>query len=69
MQVLFTKFLLVLALGLLALGTWINDVAIADAMFIFAAFAIGGVWSKYSAAADAKAEDMAAEMPAEMPAA
>lgn len=50
MQVLFTKILLVLALGLLAVGTWINEVAIADAMFIFAAFAIGGVWSKYSAA-------------------
>lgn len=63
MQVLFTKFLLVLALGLLAVGTWINDVAIADAMFIFAAFAIGGVWAKYSAAASAEAEDMSAEMP------
>ncbi|SFR46312.1 hypothetical protein [Litoreibacter janthinus] len=69
MQVLFTKILLVLALGLLALGTWINDVAIADAMFIFAAFAIGGVWSKYSAAAEEQAEaDLAAEMSAEMPA-
>jgi hypothetical protein len=66
MQVLFTKFLLVLALGLLALGTWINDIAIADAMFIFAAFSIGGVWSKYSAAAEAKAE---VDLPAEMPAA
>ncbi|PTX55517.1 hypothetical protein C8N43_0156 [Litoreibacter ponti] len=52
MQILFTKALLVMALGLLAVGTWINDVAIADAMFIFAAFAIGGVWSKYSAAND-----------------
>lgn len=50
MQVLLTKVLLVLALALLAVGTWINEVAIADAMFIFAAFAIGGVWSKYSAA-------------------
>ncbi|SHE64133.1 hypothetical protein SAMN05444273_102129 [Litoreibacter ascidiaceicola] len=64
MQVLFTKLLLVLALGLLALGTWINDVAIADAMFIFAAFAIGGVWSKYSAAAEAEAEEMPADLPA-----
>jgi len=52
MQVLFTKVLLVAALALLAVGTWINDVAIADAMFIFAAFAIGGVWSKYSASND-----------------
>jgi len=52
MQIFFTKVLLVAALVLLALGTWINDVAIADAMFIFAAFAIGGVWSKYSATGD-----------------
>lgn len=63
MQVLFTKFLLVLALGLLALGTWINDVAIADAMFIFAAFAIGGVWSKYSAAADTKSQELSVDLP------
>lgn len=54
MQVLLTKVLLVVALGLLAIGTWVNDIAIADAMFIFAAFAIGGVWAKYSAAAEAK---------------
>lgn len=66
MQVLLTKVLLVVALGLLALGTWINDIAIADAMFIFAAFSIGGVWSKYSAAAEAEKE---AELTAEMPAA
>ncbi len=46
------RFMLVLALGLLAVGTWINEIAIADAMFIFAAFSIGGVWSKYSAAAE-----------------
>lgn len=46
------RFMLVLALGLLAVGTWLNDVALADAMFIFAAFSIGGVWSKYSSAAD-----------------
>lgn len=52
MQVFITKVLLVAALALLAVGTWINEVAIADAMFIFAAFAIGGVWSKYSAAND-----------------
>jgi hypothetical protein len=64
MQVLLTKVLLVVALGLLALGTWINDIAIADAMFIFAAFSIGGVWSKYSAAAEAEKE---AELTAEMP--
>ncbi len=45
------RIMLVLALGLLAFGTWANDVAVADAMFIFAAFSIGGVWSKYSQAA------------------
>ena len=43
-----TKILLVVALFLLAFATWLNDVAMADAMFIFAAFSIGGVWSKYS---------------------
>lgn len=46
------RFMLVLALGLLAVGTWLNDIAIADAMFIFAAFSIGGVWAKYSSAAE-----------------
>ena len=42
---------LIFALALLAFGTWINEVAVADAMFIFAAFSIGGVWAKYSSAA------------------
>lgn len=46
------RFMLVLALGLLAVATWLNDVALADAMFIFAAFSIGGVWSKYSGVVD-----------------
>lgn len=46
------RFMLVLALALLAVGAWLNDVALADAMFIFAAFSIGGVWAKYSAAAE-----------------
>lgn len=65
MQVLFTKVLLVVALGLLAVGTWINDIAIADAMFIFAAFAIGGVWSKYSSAAPDQADlEQTVDMPA-----
>ncbi|MEM9585424.1 MAG: hypothetical protein AAGA08_20140 [Pseudomonadota bacterium] len=45
------RIMLVLALALLAVATWINEVAIADAMFIFAAFSIGGVWAKYSRAA------------------
>jgi len=40
------RLMLVVALGLLAFGTWANDVAAADAMFIFAAFSIGGVWAK-----------------------
>lgn len=48
-----TKILLLIAVFLLAIATWLNDVAAADAMFIFAAFAIGGVWSKYCAAAEA----------------
>ncbi len=45
------RCMLVVALGLLAFGTWVNDVAAADAMFIFAAFSIGGVWAKHSSAA------------------
>ncbi len=45
------RIMLVVALGLLAFATWANDVAAADAMFIFAAFSIGGVWAKYSSAA------------------
>ncbi|MEP3347703.1 MAG: hypothetical protein ABJN34_04965 [Litoreibacter sp.] len=67
MQVFLTKVLLVVALGLLAVGTWINDIAIADAMFIFAAFSIGGVWSKYSSAAETNevaSPDLAEELPA-----
>lgn len=47
----FIKILLLVAVFLLAIATWLNDVAAADAMFIFAAFAIGGVWSKHCAAA------------------
>jgi len=43
------RIMLVVALGLLAFGTWANDVAAADAMFIFAAFSIGGVWAKQAA--------------------
>lgn len=43
-----TKILLLVAVVLLAVATWLNDVAAADAMFIFAAFAIGGVWSKHA---------------------
>ena len=46
------RFMLVLALALLAVGTWLNEIAMADAMFIFAAFSIGGVWAKYSAASE-----------------
>ena len=53
MNSIITKVLLVAALFLLAIATWMNDIAIADAMFIFASFAIGGVWAKYSAAAEA----------------
>lgn len=45
------RIMLVVALLLLAVGTWLNDVALADAMFIFAAFSIGGIWAKYSSAA------------------
>ncbi len=43
--------MLVVALAFLALAALVNDVALADAMFIFAAFSIGGVWAKYSQAA------------------
>ena len=49
-----TKLLLLVALFMLAFATWLNDIAIADAMLIFAAFSIGGVWSKYSAAAESE---------------
>lgn len=45
------RAMLVVALAFLVLATLVNDVALADAMFIFAAFSIGGVWSKYSRAA------------------
>lgn len=69
MQVLLTKVLLVVALALLALGTWINDIAIADAMFIFAAFSIGGVWAKYSSAAEAEAAAPEVSEMSEVPAA
>ena len=44
------QFMLLVALSLLTLATWLSSVALADAMFIFAAFSIGGVWSKYSQA-------------------
>ena len=44
------QFMLLVALSLLTLATWLSSVALADAMFIFAAFSIGGVWAKYSAA-------------------
>ena len=46
------RAMLVVALAFLALATLVNDVALADAMFIFAAFSIGGVWAKYSQAAE-----------------
>jgi hypothetical protein len=48
--------MLLVALSLLTLATWLSSVALADAMFIFAAFSIGGVWSKYSSAGLAKEE-------------
>lgn len=48
MQTTLIRITLVVAVSLLALATWLNDVAMADAMFIFAAFSIGGIWSKYS---------------------
>jgi len=44
-------YMLVVSLVLLEARTWLNDIALADAMFIFAAFSIGGIWSKYSSAA------------------
>lgn len=44
------QFMLLVALSLLTIATWLSSVAVADAMFIFAAFSIGGIWSKYSAA-------------------
>lgn len=53
------QFMLLVALSLLTLATWLSSVALADAMFIFAAFSIGGVWSKYSAAGLGKSEDKA----------
>lgn len=51
MATIIIRCMLVVALALLAFGTWANDVALADVMFIFAAFSIGGVWAKYSGAA------------------
>lgn len=56
------QFMLLVALSLLTLATWLSTVAFADAMFIFAAFSIGGVWSKYSAAG------LAQEQPQQHPA-
>lgn len=53
------QFMLLVALSLLTIATWLSSVALADAMFIFAAFSIGGVWSKYSAAALTKDEGKA----------
>ena len=53
MSVFLIRTMLVLALALLAMGTWISQMAVTDAMFIFAAFAIGGVWAKYSSAGTA----------------
>lgn len=46
------RAMLLVALAFLALGTWVNEIALVDAMLIFAAFSIGGVWAKYSQAAD-----------------
>ena len=54
------RAMLVVALAFLALAALVNDIALADAMFIFAAFSIGGVWSKYSRAAPVAAEAAAA---------
>ncbi len=49
------QFMLLISLSMLTLATWLSSVAWADAMFIFAAFSIGGVWSKYSSAGLSKA--------------
>jgi len=46
----FIQFVLLFALGLLTVATWLSNVAWADAMFIFSAFSIGGVWAKHSSA-------------------
>lgn len=51
------QFMLLVALSLLTLATWMSEVAWADAMFIFAAFSIGGVWAKYSAAGQTQPQD------------
>ncbi|MEM9432996.1 MAG: hypothetical protein AAGA12_03680 [Pseudomonadota bacterium] len=42
------KFALIGSVILLAIAAWVNANPVADAMFIFAAFVIGGVWSKAS---------------------
>ncbi|MEP5758348.1 MAG: hypothetical protein ABJ327_03350 [Litoreibacter sp.] len=40
--------MLLVALVLLALGTWLSNEGWADAMFTFAAFSIGGIWAKHT---------------------
>lgn len=37
---------LLLGLLLLAGATWVNEIAAADAVIVFAAFVIGGLWCK-----------------------
>ncbi len=37
---------LIIGLFLLAGATWVNEVAAADAVIVFAAFVIGGLWGK-----------------------
>ena len=40
------RIVLLVAVVLLAVATWLNDAAAADAVFVFSAFSIGGVWAK-----------------------
>ncbi|GFE63965.1 hypothetical protein [Litoreibacter roseus] len=40
------KALLIFGVVLLAVAVWLNNVPAADAMLVFAAFALGGIWSK-----------------------
>lgn len=43
---------LIVALLLLAGATYVNEVGAADAVIVFAAFVIGGLWCKYAGTND-----------------
>ncbi len=40
------KVVLIVAVIFLAVAAWVNVNPLADGMFIFAAFVLGGLWSK-----------------------